>query len=149
MKMTGEVRIAASPAAVWARLMDLGAAPEYVPYLAAAAPMTAGPLAVGSTARLTFRGGNLQAAGTATVTDLQPPQRLAFRIEVPEYHLLMDVTLSVVAEGAGSRVSEQAELRFTSLFMKTMGEGLLRQRDPEAHLRQGLERLRRSVEVDP
>lgn len=147
MNLTGEARIAAPPAVVWAKMVDLRLAPEYVPYLVAAEAVDAGPLAVGSTARLRFQGGGLQAAGTGTVTELQPEERLAIRIQVPEYHLRMDVTLTVAPDGTGSQVVELVEIAFTNLFLRTVGEGMLRQRDPEAHLRQGLERLRQLAEA--
>ena len=146
MKMTGEVRIEAPPEAVWARLLDLASAPDYVPYLTAAEPASAEPVKVGSTADLTFQGGGLQATGTAAVTGLEPPRRLALEVAVPQFHLAMDVTVTVSAAGATSQVSELVEVRFSTPFMKAMGEGLLRLRDPEAHLRQGLLQLKRSVE---
>lgn len=146
MNLSAEVWIDAPPAAVWARVAQPAAWPMIVPFLTSAELVEPAPLAVGARVRCGFEQGGRQLLSEAEVSECTPPSRLTLHARVPDVQLDVQARLDLAPEGTGTRVRQATELRFDNPFLRAMGEGLVRARNPEAQQQDGLNRLKRAVE---
>ncbi len=146
MNLTAETHIVAPPEQVWAWLM----APEtwvlLVPMTRHVELVTPPPLRVGSRARFTMSRSGGEMVTEAEITAAEPPRTLALRNHVPELGIEVDTLLTLTPEGADTRVRQSLSLHFTSFLGRALGEGMVRARNPEAHMREGLARLKQLVE---
>lgn len=147
MNLTAEVWIDAPPAAVWAQVVDPATWPLLVPFLAHAELLGPPPLATGSQLRFTFDRGGRRLNAEAEVPELTAPRRLKLHSRLPDLQLEVSANVDLAPEGSGTRLRQATELRFGNPMLRTMGEGLVRAQNPEARLREGLDRLKQAVEA--
>jgi hypothetical protein len=149
-ELTSSVDIDATPACVWQVLMDLSAYPEWNPFVTRAD----GEFAVG--ARVTFTGppasALLRVRFPATVLELVPDRRLAFRVRLVKLGLpgLLDVQQTMTLDprdGGGVRLWEEA--RFSGALVPLLTRSLNREHTPSflamnAAFKERAERLQRA-----
>lgn len=146
MQFQKHIEIASTPDAVWAHLLDLGAAPAYVPFLAKAAPVGAAQPALGTHARLTFRYAGRELTTEAVITAFDAPKHLAIHTEVSGAGLIVDVVWNLVALPKATRVTETVTLGANGLMARLAVQAMLAQVNAETELEAGLGRLKAAVE---
>jgi uncharacterized protein YndB with AHSA1/START domain len=146
MNLTAETVIAAPPARVWARLVDPASWVLLIPMAKRVELLTPPPLAAGARARFTLARGGGETNAEAELTTVDAPRTLALRNRVPDLGLEVEAVLTLTPEGGGTRVRQDVTLHFTSFLSRAVGEGLVRARDPEARLREGLAHLKQAAE---
>lgn len=146
MNLTAETHIAAAPERVWARLTE----PEnwllLVPMTRRVEVITPPPVGVGTRAHFTMMRPGGEVVSDAEVTAADPPHRLALRSRVADLGVEVEAVFTLTPEGTGTQVSQAVHVHFHSLLGRTVGEGMIRARNPEAHMREGLARLKLLVE---
>jgi len=145
MRWRAETVIAAPRAAVWRVLLDLGRAPEYVPFLVRAEPHD-GAAALGSRVRMTFEAAGRRATTEAVVTKFEPPSALTIRAEVDEVPMTVEICWSLAP--AGGQGSTGVELDVAASFGSLMARMAAAAMSGKAEEQQAhaLDRLRLLVE---
>lgn len=143
MKMDAEVWVDAPPETVWEVMLDLDAAPRFVPLLVSAEPLDVEP-AAGSKVRLTFGGGDRRLTTVATVTRFVPPRLLALAATVEEADADVDIVWQAEPKDGGTLVTQRVEARFRSMLARLAARAFFGQ--AETKQREALDRFKAVVE---
>jgi carbon monoxide dehydrogenase subunit G len=146
MKLEATVDIAAPAAAVWAKLMDLEAAPAFVPFLERAELLTPAPPALGSRLRFLLNYRGQRVATDAVVTALDPEKRLAAVADVPEVTSSVTVRWDLTPVPAGTRVHQTVEIKFGSTMAQLGARAIMGDVLKDESVRDALGILQTAVE---
>lgn len=115
-------RIGTSPDALFAYLADLGNLPEWQTGIVEARITSSGPLGVGSTALVTRELMGQRIEAPLTVTEHDPPRRLALTGEVSGITAAATLDLAEADGGGGTDLTFAMEIRGSMLtaFMEPM-----------------------------